>query len=58
MDFLERGLITPIRPLKSWWKQVFGFKLGVLEMLGIGSLEALGEHAVKGLLKMVVAERE
>ncbi|KAL8640159.1 MAG: hypothetical protein Q9228_002896 [Teloschistes exilis] len=40
--------------LCNWWKQVFGFKISVLEMLGMGSLEALGEHAVEGLLKMVV----
>ncbi|KAL9019704.1 MAG: hypothetical protein Q9185_003042 [Variospora sp. 1 TL-2023] len=40
--------------LCNWWKQVFGFKISVLEMLGMGSLEAVGEYAVEGLLKMVV----
>ncbi|KAL8728510.1 MAG: hypothetical protein Q9166_005332 [cf. Caloplaca sp. 2 TL-2023] len=43
--------------LCNWWKQVFGFKISVLEMLGMGSLKALGEHAVEGLLKTVAAER-
>lgn len=40
--------------LCNWWKPVFGFKISVLEMLGMGSLDAVGEHAVEGLLKMVV----
>ena len=44
--------------LCNWWKQVFGFNISVLEMLGMGTLEALGEHAVEGLLKAVAAERE
>ena len=37
--------------LRSWWKSVFGFDISVLEMLGMGTLEALGEHAAKGLLQ-------
>ncbi|KAF2651813.1 hypothetical protein K491DRAFT_606158 [Lophiostoma macrostomum CBS 122681] len=36
--------------LRSWWNMVFGFDISVLEMLGMGSLEALGEHAAKGIL--------
>ncbi|KAF7513296.1 hypothetical protein GJ744_009717 [Endocarpon pusillum] len=43
--------------LCNWWKQVFGFSVSVLEMLRLGTLEALGEHAVKGLLKEVGATR-
>lgn len=43
--------------LCAWWKQVFGFKIGVLEMLGKGTLEALGEHAAEGLVLAVHAER-
>lgn len=39
--------------LKAWWKQVFGFNISVLEMLGMGSLDALGEAAAEGLLKRV-----
>lgn len=37
--------------LRAWWKQVFAFDISVLEMLGMGSLEALGKHAAKGLLE-------
>lgn len=36
--------------LCAWWKQVFGFKISVLEMLGKGTLEALGEYAAEGLV--------
>jgi acyl carrier protein len=35
--------------MRSWWKQTFGFDISVLEMLGMGSMNALGEHATKGL---------
>lgn len=37
--------------LRSWWKQAFGFDIGVLEMLGMGNLEALGQHAAEGLMQ-------
>lgn len=40
--------------LRAWWKQVFAFDISVLEMLGTGSLQALGQHAAEGLL--IVAE--
>ena len=43
--------------LAAWWKQVFGFKTSVLEMLGKGTLEALGQHAVDGLMKLLRSER-
>jgi NAD(P)-dependent dehydrogenase (short-subunit alcohol dehydrogenase family) len=35
--------------MRSWWKMSFGFDISVLEMLGMGSMQALGEHAAKGL---------
>ncbi|CAH0054501.1 unnamed protein product [Clonostachys solani] len=35
--------------LRAWWKQLFGFDISVLEMLGMGSLHALGQRAVEGL---------
>ena len=38
--------------MRRWWRQVFGFDISVLEMLGIGTLEALGQHAAQGLLKL------
>ncbi|RYP65435.1 hypothetical protein DL771_008307 [Monosporascus sp. 5C6A] len=37
--------------LRAWWKQVFSFDITVLEMLGMGSLETLGQHAADELLK-------
>ena len=43
--------------LAAWWKQMFGFKTSVLEMLGKGTLEALGQHAADGLLKAFRTER-
>ena len=43
--------------LRTWWKQAFGFNISVLEMLGMGTLEALGQHAVEGLIKAILAER-
>ncbi|ORY70957.1 uncharacterized protein BCR38DRAFT_404090 [Pseudomassariella vexata] len=43
--------------LRAWWKQMFGFDISVLEMLGSGSLDALGQRAAEGLLG-VVTERQ
>ena len=43
--------------LAAWWKQTFGFRISVLEMLGKGNLEALGQHAAEGLVKAIEAER-
>lgn len=37
--------------MRLWWKQVFGFDISVLEMLGMGTLEVLGKFAASGLLK-------
>ncbi|KAG5978870.1 Type I Iterative PKS [Claviceps digitariae] len=38
--------------LRSWWRQAFGFDIGLLELLGVGSLDELGKHAARGLLKL------
>ncbi|KAI1099372.1 fatty acid synthase S-acetyltransferase [Jackrogersella minutella] len=38
--------------LRAWWKHIFSFDISVLEMLGMGSLEALGQHAAEGLLRI------
>lgn len=43
--------------LRSWWKQAFGFDISVLEMLGMGTLEALGQHAAERLMQAALAER-
>jgi len=37
--------------MRLWWKQVFGFDISVLEMLGRGTLEQLGKVAADRLLK-------
>lgn len=43
--------------LRSWWKQALGFDINLLEMLGMGTLEALGQHAAEGLLQAIQANR-
>lgn len=35
--------------LRAWWKAAFGFDISVLELLGMGTLEALGQRAAKEL---------
>ncbi|GAW25636.1 putative polyketide synthase [Rosellinia necatrix] len=37
--------------LRAWWRQVFRFDISVREMLGMGTLSALGKLAAEGLLK-------
>jgi NAD(P)-dependent dehydrogenase (short-subunit alcohol dehydrogenase family)/aryl carrier-like protein len=36
--------------MRAWWRQAFGFDISVLEMLGMGSIAALGKHAADGLM--------
>lgn len=43
--------------LRAWWRQAFGFDVSVLEILGMGTLEALGEHAAQGLMRAALEER-
>lgn len=38
--------------VRQWWKTIFEFDISVLEMLGMGTLDALGEHAMKGMLQL------
>jgi hypothetical protein len=38
---LSLGLLVAIK-LRSWWKQVLGFDISTLDILGMGSLLALG----------------
>ncbi|KAK4118948.1 hypothetical protein N657DRAFT_694068 [Parathielavia appendiculata] len=64
-DDLEASMAVPLAHLgmdslvaiemRTWWRQALGFDITVLEMLGLGSLGALGTHAVEGLLR--AAER-
>ena len=44
--------------LRAWWKQVFSFDISVLEMLGMGSLDALGQHAADKLLMIATEDGE
>lgn len=39
--------------MRNWWRQAFGFDITVLELLGMGNLEALGKHAAEGLGKLL-----
>lgn len=39
--------------LRSWWRQVFGLDISVLQLLGLGTLEELSKQAVDGLLKQL-----
>ncbi|KAI2691625.1 hypothetical protein LCP963914a_1826 [Penicillium roqueforti] len=38
--------------VKQWWKATFGFDISVLELMGMGSLDILGEHAAHGMLRL------
>lgn len=39
--------------IRKWWKETFGFEISLLDMLGMGTLELLGKHAVANILKLV-----
>ncbi|KAK2012837.1 KR domain-containing protein [Colletotrichum eremochloae] len=50
MSLQDAGLDSLVAvEMRSWWKGTFGFDISVLEMLGMGSVAALGERAVRGL---------
>ncbi|GKT45236.1 highly reducing polyketide synthase gloL [Colletotrichum spaethianum] len=50
MSLQEAGLDSLVAvEMRSWWKTTFGFDISVLEMLGMGSVAALGERALRGL---------
>jgi aryl carrier-like protein len=38
--------------LQAWWKLNFGFDISTLEMLSMGTLEALGKRAADGLIAL------
>jgi acyl carrier protein len=40
--------------VRAWWKQTFGFDITVLEMLQMGTLDALGKYAAEKLFKTLV----
>jgi NAD(P)-dependent dehydrogenase (short-subunit alcohol dehydrogenase family) len=37
--------------VRQWWKTTFDSDISVLEMMGMGTLHALGNHAARGMLK-------
>jgi hypothetical protein len=37
--------------VRQWWKTTFEFDISVLEMMGMGTLHALGDHAAHGMRK-------
>lgn len=36
--------------MRTWWRKTFGSDISVLQLLGLGTLEELGKHAVEQLL--------
>ncbi|KAJ5648330.1 secondary metabolism biosynthetic enzyme [Penicillium lividum] len=38
--------------IRQWWKMTLGFDISVFEIMGVTSLDALGKHAARGLLKL------
>jgi NADP-dependent 3-hydroxy acid dehydrogenase YdfG/acyl carrier protein len=53
LSLTELGMDSLIAvEMRAWWKQTFGFDISVLEMLGMGTLEALGKRATDGLVAM------
>ncbi|KAL8910610.1 MAG: hypothetical protein Q9171_004104 [Xanthocarpia ochracea] len=40
--------------MRTWWRQTFGTDISVLQLLGLGTLEGLGKHAVEQLLTATV----
>ena len=36
--------------LRGWWKLTFGFEISTLDMLGLGTLEAMGRRIAEGLI--------
>ncbi|KAF2645859.1 putative polyketide synthase [Massarina eburnea CBS 473.64] len=52
MSLVDLGMDSLVGiEMRSWWRGVFGFDISVLEMLGMGSLEALGKLAAEGMEK-------
>ena len=57
MALADMGLDSLIAiELRAWCKKAFGFDVSVLEMLGMGNLEALGAHVSERLLQVITEE--
>ncbi|KAH9827374.1 Polyketide synthase [Teratosphaeria destructans] len=54
MPLVDLGLDSLVAlELRAWIKQVFSFDIPVLEMMGIGSLEILGQHAANEVYRFL-----
>lgn len=50
MNTADMGLDSlVVIELRGWWKLNFGFEISTLEMLSMGTLEALGKRTADGL---------
>ncbi|KAF5984768.1 putative polyketide synthase [Fusarium bulbicola] len=50
MNTADMGLDSLVAiELRGWWKLTFGFEISTLEMLSMGTLEALGKRTADGL---------
>lgn len=57
MPLSELGMDSLVAiQMRNWWKQTLEFDISVLEMLALGTLDALGKHAVDGLLRVASAK--
>jgi acyl carrier protein len=53
MSTADMGLDSLVAvELRAWWKLNFGFEISTLEMLSMGTLEALGKRAADGLIAL------
>lgn len=54
MSLQDAGLDSLVTvKMRGWWKGAFGFEVSVLEMLGMGSLLALGERAAREVKELM-----
>ncbi|CAG8118103.1 unnamed protein product [Penicillium nalgiovense] len=44
--------------VKQWWKATFEFDISVLELMGTGSLDILGEHAARDMFRLFHGAQE
>lgn len=57
LSLVDLGLDSLVAiELRAWWKQVFSINITVLEMMGMGSVDALGQHAADELIKKNASE--
>lgn len=53
MSLSQLGLDSMVAvEMRAWWKQMFGLDISTLEMLSMGTLEALGKQAAEGLMAL------